>query len=108
ALCLPAWWIDARLAWTGYLAAWWFCTGVVMGGLVNVWIHDLTGGEWGEAIRGPLLTLARAMPLLALLFVPVVLAKSVLYGWAVPLTDEDHRWAGELSRAGANAGWVRG
>jgi hypothetical protein len=82
------------------------CIGIVMGGLVNVWIHDLTGGAWGDAIRGPLIALSRAMPLLALLFVPVLLAKSALYPWAVPLTDGDHRWAGELSRPEFKRAWL--
>lgn len=103
-LCLPAWWIDARLAWAGYLAAWWFCVGVVMGGLVNVWIHTMTGGEWGEVIRSPLLALARAMPLLAVLFIPVLMGVSGLYPWM----EGDHatRWAGELTKPEFKRIWL--
>ncbi len=105
ALCLPAWWIDARLAWVAYLAAWWFCAGCAMGGLVNVWIHNITGGEWGEAIRDPLLALSRAVPLLALLFVPVLLGMGVLYPWAHGAAS-DARWAGELSRPEFKRAWL--
>jgi hypothetical protein len=105
ALLLPAWWIDAQLAWAAYLAAWWFCAGCAMGGLVNVWIHNLTGGAWGEAIREPLLALARALPLIALLFVPVFFGMHALYPW-VPEAGGDARWAGELTRPGFKRTWL--
>ena len=97
ALCLLAWWSGSRVAWAVYLAVWWFSIGCVLGGLVNVWIHNLTGGAWGEEIREPLIALARVLPLLALFFVPVLLAHATLYPWAVTTPGEDHRWAGELA-----------
>jgi hypothetical protein len=104
-LALPGWWLDAQLAWAAYLAAWWFCTGCVMGGLVNVWIHNLTGGEWGEVIREPLLSLTRALPLLVLLFVPLFFGMHALYPW---LSDAGHdaRWAGELTRPEFKRVWL--
>ena len=92
--CLAAWW-SARAAFlAAYLAAWWFCLGLVMGGLANVWVHNLTGGAWGEAIRVPLLALARRMWLLALLFLPLLLGMHDLYAWTAG--EGVARWAGEL------------
>jgi hypothetical protein len=96
-LCLFAWWSGSKAAWATYLAVWWFCIGCVLGGLVNVWIHNLTGGAWGEEVREPLIALARVLPVLAIFFVPVLLAHATLYPWAVGTADGDHRWAGEVA-----------
>jgi hypothetical protein len=94
-LCLPGWLADPRAFLASYLAAWWFCLGALLGGLANVWLHNLTGGAWGEAIRGPLLRSARAIPLACLLFLPVLAGMEVLYPWAASAGSA--RWAGELS-----------
>jgi hypothetical protein len=105
ALCLPAWWIDPKLAWAGYLAAWWFCAACVMGGLVNVWIHNLTGGEWGEAIRGPLLALSRTLPLLIVLFLPVLFGMHTLYSWTAEAERGVH-WSQALARPEFKRTWL--
>jgi hypothetical protein len=104
ALCIPGWMLDRTLFWAVYLAAWWFCTGVALGGLANVWIHNLTGGAWGEAVRTPMLGLARALPLLALLFVPVLFGVHDLYPWAAG--EGAARWTGELSSPGFKSAWL--
>jgi hypothetical protein len=106
ALLLLAWWSGLRTARAAYLAAWWFCTGCVLVGLVNVWIHDLTGGEWGNVIREPLLRLAGALPLLAIFFVPLLLAQSTLYPWAVTTPGGDQRWAGALAHPEFKRAWL--
>jgi len=67
-----------------YLAAYLFWSGVSIGALALVMIHRLTGGQWGEAIRRPLSAAIRALPLAALLFVPIAVALSTLYVWARP------------------------
>lgn len=75
------WRLDLRALLASYLAAWWFVTGALLGGLANVWLHQLTGGDWGETIRGPLLRAARWLPLACLLFLPVLLGAPLLYPW---------------------------
>lgn len=65
----------------GWLAAWWFVAGTLLGGLANVWLHQLTGGAWGEAIRPQLLRAARWLPLCCLLFLPMLLGMHALYPW---------------------------
>jgi hypothetical protein len=82
ALCVLGWRIDARALLAGYLALWWFVTGALLGGLANVWLHQLTGGAWGETIRPPLLRAARWLPLACLLFLPVLACLQLLYPWA--------------------------
>jgi hypothetical protein len=75
------WRLDPRALLASYLAAWWFVAGALLGGLANVWLHQLTGGAWGETIRGPLLRVARWLPLACILFVPVLLGAPLLYPW---------------------------
>jgi hypothetical protein len=99
--CVAGWWFSRTAFLAAYLAAWWFCIGVAMGGLANVWIHNLTGGAWGEAIRQPLLDIGRRIWLLALLFLPVLLGYARLYPWAPDAAMNAQRWAGELPAASA-------
>ncbi|CAH0260141.1 hypothetical protein SRABI118_03196 [Massilia sp. Bi118] len=92
-----AWRPDLRALLAGYLALWWFGIGVLLGGLANVWLHQLTGGAWGETIRPPLLRAARWLPLACLLFLPVLLGMRLLYPWAggqvpEPATDFRRWW----------------
>ncbi|MGZ5120042.1 MAG: hypothetical protein ACXWCY_07480 [Burkholderiales bacterium] len=106
-LCVPGWLIDRTLFWATYLAAWWFCVGVALGALSNLWIHNLTGGAWGEAIREPALRLGRAMPLLAVLFVPVLLlGVNDLYTWSAGSDTGAARWSGELSSPQFKSAWL--
>ncbi|MCA3182404.1 MULTISPECIES: hypothetical protein [unclassified Cupriavidus] len=79
-----------------YLTAWWCCIGVVMGGLVIVWIHNLTGGAWGEPLRAPLLGMARYTWLLALLFLPILAGVGALYPWAADAARGAQRWVPEI------------
>ncbi|MGJ7915340.1 hypothetical protein ACI48D_07650 [Massilia sp. LXY-6] len=81
-LCWFGWRMDPRALLAGYLAVWWFVTGALLGGLANVWLHQLTGGAWGETIRTPLLRAARWLPLACLLFLPVLAGMHLLYPWA--------------------------
>lgn len=81
AAALAGWRLDLRALLACYLAAWWFVAGALLGGLANVWLHQLTGGAWGETIRGPLLRAARWLPLVCLLFLPVLLGATLLYPW---------------------------
>jgi hypothetical protein len=94
ALAWAAWRPDARALLAGYLALWWFGIGALLGGLANVWLHQLTGGAWGETIRPPLLRAARWLPLACLLFLPVLAGMQLLYPWAgahVPEPDTPFR-----------------
>ena len=78
---IAGWRLDLRALLASYLAAWWFAAGAVLGGLANVWLHQLTGGAWGETVRGPLLRAARWLPLACILFLPVLLGAPLLYPW---------------------------
>jgi len=75
-------WIDAPMFFAAWLAAWWWCLGVVLGAFVNAWMHRLSGGDWGSAIAPVAIALGRRMPWLLLLVVPILVGAPTLYPWA--------------------------
>lgn len=105
ALCLPAWQLDRVAFLAAWLSAWLFCLGLVLGGLANVWVHNLTSGAWGESIRRPLLETGRLLPWLALFFLPVLAGLADFYPWAGGQGME--RWAGELSAPDFKRAWLQ-
>ena len=67
-----------------YLVAYFFWLGVALGCLAIMMLHALTGGTWGIVIQRFLQAGARTLPLLAVLFVPLVFGLQRLYIWARP------------------------
>jgi hypothetical protein len=59
--------------------------GVALGSMAILMIRHLTGGGWGMVIRRTLGAAMRTLPLLALLFIPIILGMHRLYIWAQPL-----------------------
>jgi hypothetical protein len=64
----------------GYMA--WL--GVTLGCLALLMLQHVTGGAWGTVIRRPLEAATRTLPLMAILFLPVVAGMHRLYGWLDP------------------------
>jgi hypothetical protein len=67
-----------------YLFAYVFWLGIALGSLGIVMLHNLSGGRWGVAIRNLLECGMNTLPLLALLFVPLLFGLHHLYEWARP------------------------
>lgn len=67
-----------------YLMAYLFWFGLGMGSLALLMIHHLTGGRWGFIVRRLLEGGAMTLPLMALLFVPILLGMGDLYKWVDP------------------------
>ena len=65
--------------WLVAFAAW---SLVPIGSMVLLLIHHLTGGEWGYAAAPVLRPAAAMVPLIALAFVPVLIALPEIYPWA--------------------------
>jgi hypothetical protein len=65
----------------GYMA--WL--GVTLGSMAILMIRHLTGGGWGMVIRRILGAAMRCLPLMAVLFVPILFGLPKLYVWARPL-----------------------
>mgnify|MGYP005810935169 CR=1 FL=1 len=66
----------------GWLAAFVFWSGLPVGSTVALMIHRLTGGRWGWRIAPVMLPSAATVPLMAALFLPVVLAPKLFLPWA--------------------------
>jgi hypothetical protein len=64
-----------------YLMGYLFWTGIALGSLAVLMLQHLTGGAWGMVIRRVLESSTRTLPLLLLLFVPIVLGMHSLYEW---------------------------
>jgi hypothetical protein len=64
------------------LMAW---LGVTLGSMAILMIRHLTGGGWGMVIRRIMGAAMRCIPLMALLFVPLLFGLPRLYVWARPL-----------------------
>src|SRR5205085_8062059 len=66
-----------------YLFAWLFWIGLSLGALVIVMMQALTGGKWGAAVSNLSTAAFMTLPLMALLFLPVLLGAHQIYGWSV-------------------------
>lgn len=71
----------------GYLLGFMCWLGVALGSMAILMIRHLTGGGWGTVIRRILGAAMRTLPLLAILFIPMIIAvwQRRLYPWAMPL-----------------------
>jgi hypothetical protein len=67
-----------------YLFAYVFWLGIALGCLGIVMLHNLSGGRWGLAIRRLLECGMNTLPLMALLFLPLLFGLHHLYEWARP------------------------
>lgn len=68
-----------------YLMAYLLVLGLALGSLGLLMLQHLTGGHWGIVIRRPLESATRTLPLLAVLFLPIVFGMKYLYGaWLDP------------------------
>jgi hypothetical protein len=80
-----------------YLFAWLFWCGLSLGALVIAMMQFLTGGLWGMAIRRLSEAAFMALPVIALLFAPILLGMHDLFPWsrpnAVPMPGWVHKHA---------------
>jgi hypothetical protein len=76
-------------AWPGeffraYLLAYMFWLGISLGSLAILMITHLSGGNWGLVIRRQLEAAAGVLPLMAVLFIPIMVGMGRLYIWTHP------------------------
>lgn len=64
-----------------YLFAFTFWVGIPLGCLVLLMLQHLTGGGWGMVIRRPLEAATRTLPLMFILFIPIIIGAHSLYPW---------------------------
>src|SRR5215470_3796383 len=70
-----------------YLLGYMDWLGIALGSMAIVMIRHLTGGGWGTVIRRVLGAAMRTMPVLAILFIPVLIGvvQHQMYPWLKPL-----------------------
>jgi hypothetical protein len=78
---LVGWFFNATQFYQSYLMAYMLCLSVTLGCLALGMIHQLSGGAWGVVIRRPIGAASRVLPVMTLLFTPVLLGMSRLYIW---------------------------
>jgi hypothetical protein len=61
-----------------------FCLGLSLGSLGLLMLQHLSGGQWGLVGRRVFEAASRTLPLVALLFVPILFALPTLFLWARP------------------------
>jgi len=71
----------------GYLLSYMDWLGICLGSMAIVMVRHMTGGGWGTVIRRVLGASMRTLPLLIVLFIPLLFAVPRLYPWAMPLNS---------------------
>jgi hypothetical protein len=74
-------WTNPAQFFQSYLVAYMFVLGVTLGCLALGMVHQLSGGAWGVVIRRPIGAASRVLPVLTVLFLPIVFGMSHLYEW---------------------------
>jgi hypothetical protein len=70
---------DRRQVFQSYLIGWTFWTGIAVGSIALLMLQHLTGGGWGFVIRRVLEAATRTLPVMAILFLPVILGAHYIY-----------------------------
>lgn len=73
--------LDRAQFFHSYLVAYLFWIGIALGSLAILLLQHLTGGAWGLVIRRVLEAATRTIPLMALLFIPIILGAHQIYPW---------------------------
>jgi hypothetical protein len=58
--------------------------GVTLGCMAFLMLQHMTGGAWGMVIRRPMEAATRTLPLMAVLFIPLIAGMPHIYMWANP------------------------
>ena len=78
---LAGWFFNRTQFYQSYLMAYMLCLSVTLGCLALGMLHQLSGGAWGVVVRRPIGAASRVLPLMTILFVPVLLGMRHLYIW---------------------------
>ncbi len=89
-LCILGYFVDKEHFFRSYLFAFLFWTGLTVGSLVWVMISHMTGGGWGVVNRRFGEAAFMNLPLMLLLFLPLMLGLAYLFPWAPDAVGVDH------------------
>jgi hypothetical protein len=89
-LCALGMALNSAEFYRGYLLGYLYWLAIALGSLAILMLQHLAGGVWGYLIQRILEAAARTLPLMALLFVPLLFGLRQLYSWARPDAAADH------------------
>ncbi|MGA2903320.1 MAG: hypothetical protein ABSD98_05795 [Candidatus Korobacteraceae bacterium] len=93
AFCVIAAYADLNQFLRGYLIAYMFWTGLTVGCLALLMLQYLTGGFWGLSIRRLLEAAVKCLPLMFVLFLPILFLRHHLYAWMNdPALTHENYW----------------
>ncbi len=81
-LCVIGFFASPFQFYWSYLWAYVFYVGLAVGSLAWLMLQYLTGGAWGLVIRRPCEAAGRTLPLIAIMFLPIVIGIPNLYQWS--------------------------
>lgn len=82
--------VDRDQFFRAWLQAYWFWLGITLGSMALMMVQQLSGGAWG-VFRRIFEAASRTVPLMLVLFVPIIFGLSSLFPWANPgLVATDH------------------
>src|SRR5438132_6235203 len=73
--------LEPKQFFQSYLMAYMLCLGVTLGSLALGMVHQLSGGAWGVVIRRSIGAASRVLPVMTLLYVPLLFGLHQLYPW---------------------------
>jgi hypothetical protein len=73
--------VDRAQFFHAYLVGFIFWIGITIGSLALLMLQHLTGGAWGLIIRRVLEAATRTLPLMLILFIPVLVGLNQIYPW---------------------------
>ena len=85
-ICAAGFIVERGHFFRAYLVGYLFWLGIALGSLALMMVHHQSGGAWGIVIRRIFEASTRTLPLLALLFLPLLLGLQDLFPW----THADH------------------
>ncbi len=85
------WVIQPEHFYRSYLVGFILIVSAPLGSLALLMIQYLSGGTWGAVLRRPLEAATKTLPMVAALFIPVIIGMHHLYIWAQPeVMKHDH------------------
>jgi hypothetical protein len=82
--------VDRSQFFHSYLFGFSFWAGISIGSLALLMLQHLTGGGWGLVIRRVLEASTRTLPLVLIMFLPIVFGAHSIYSWTDPLELARH------------------
>src|SRR5213596_254088 len=73
--------VDRAQFFHSYLVGFIFWIGITLGSLALLMLQYLTGGAWGLVIRRVLEASTRTLPLMLILFIPIIFGLKQIYPW---------------------------